>query len=189
MQNVVFVTGNPVKFRLGERVCLANGFELNQKELDITEIQSLDGNAVARHKAEQAYKILQKPIIITDDTWLIPGLNGFPGTYMQAINTWFSSEDWLRLTKPLKDRRSILRQILVYQDAKQQKLFSRDIEGRLLKEIHGASAEYPVLAVVAFDDSGKSSAEQLALRKPFPLLDETVWDDFAPWYKARMAKN
>jgi inosine/xanthosine triphosphate pyrophosphatase family protein len=180
MKQLTYVTANPIKFDLGDIVCKQNGITLVQKKLDIEEIQSLDGEYVARHKAAQAYELLQQPVIITDDSWDIPGLNGFPGTYMQAINTWFTPEDWLRLTLTLQDRRIILRQILVYQDAKQQKLITIDVEGKMLDHVSGTS-EYPSLTITSFDGTDTSSAVRKGEKGSYTGDRHTVWHDFVVW--------
>ena len=72
--------------------------------------------------AVEAYNALQSPLVVTDDSWIIPGLNGFPGPYMKQVNDWFTPDDWLHLTSGLADRRVILRQIIVYQDSTGQRL-------------------------------------------------------------------
>jgi non-canonical purine NTP pyrophosphatase (RdgB/HAM1 family) len=184
MKKLIYVTGNDVKFHLGSTVCGENNIQLKQTKLEIEEIQSQDGEHVARHKASEAFRLLNTLVVITDDTWVIPALNGFPGTYMQAINTWFSAEDWLRLTLPLDDRRIILRQILVYQDDSEQKLFTVDVEGTMLKEIRGESP-YPSLMITSFDNSNDSVARQKGNGEAYTGHRRTAWHDFADWYNAR----
>jgi non-canonical purine NTP pyrophosphatase (RdgB/HAM1 family) len=188
MKSLVFVTGNAHKFDNGSRICNQHGIELHQKELDITEIQDNDGELVARDKAQKVYNLLQEPLIITDDSWIVPGLGGFPGVYMHAVNEWFTSEDWLRLTKDLEDRRIIMRQFLVYQDKDGQRVFVGDVLGTLLKQIQGAS-NHPNLSIIAFDNSGFSVAEQRARGESLTGANATVWHEFAPWYTTYSGPN
>ena len=181
MQQLAYVTGNPVKFRQAITVCEPLGISLQQTKLDIVEIQAEDGEAVARDKVEKAFAILQKPLVISDDNWIIPALNGFPGPYAKSINEWFTPEDWLRLTSTLTDRRIILHQIVVYQDADQQKLFSVDIEGILLHEIRGSSP-YTHTTITSFDGSQHSNAEINQQGKSSTAHLHNPWRDFAAWY-------
>lgn len=177
-----YVTGSQIKFNLAADVLRDFGVDLEQIKLDITEIQSEDGEPVARDKAARAFEQLRKPLIVSDDFWLIPGLNNFPGPYMKSMNTWFTPEDWLRLTSTLTDRRIILRQVAVYQDARQQKLFSTDIEGTLLHAVRGDSP-YPHSTIVSFDGGKRSNAEmhQRGNGESGALHHHTTWHELGAW--------
>jgi len=180
MHNLHFVTGNEIKFRLADTVCRRFNVNLEQVALDIPEMQADDGEPVARDKALRAFELLQKPVVVTDDSWIIPGLNGFPGPYMKFMNNWFTPEDWLRLTGSLEDRRIILRQIAVYQDADQQKVFTVDIEGLLLDEIRGQS-KYSHNTIFSMDNGEHSDAELDMLGKTGSDHRKTVWHEVAAW--------
>lgn len=186
MRQIIFVTGNELKLRVARAICEPRGLTIAQTTLDITEIQSEDGKVIARDKAEKAFAILKKPLIVSDDIWEIPGLGGFPGPYMKFMNQWLSSEDFLRLTLPLTDRRIILRQVAAYQDEHQQKVFTADIEGRLLKEIRGRST-YPHLAIVSFSKDGQSVAEMSAAGKSAVGGHNTAWHELADWLTQKVA--
>lgn len=181
MRELAYVTGNPVKLLQAQTVCQPLGIELVQTKLDITEIQSDAGEAVARDKAQKAFEMLQKPLVANDDSWTIPGLHGFPGPYMKYMNGWFTSEDWLRLTSTLPDRNITLRQVLVYQDAKGQKVFYVDIAGTLLTEIRGAS-EQTHDNIVSFDRGQTSVGEHVERKRSVTANLHTVWHEFAEWY-------
>lgn len=189
MHEILYVTGNQIKIRVASEVCRQFKILLTHTSLDIHEIQAEAGEPVARDKADKAYSLLQKPLVVSDDTWIIPGLNGFPGPYMKSVNHWFSREDWLRLTSDLSNRRIILRQIVVYQDADGQKLFYTDIEGMLLKKLHEAS-DYPHLSITSFD-GGKTSISEAVNEGESAILGadrRTSWHDFAEWYNKTHAK-
>ena len=184
MSTLTFVTGNSLKFHLAEKVCREFDQELLQEAaLDIPEIQAETGEPVARDKAQKAFEILQKPVVVTDDTWVIPALNGFPGPYMKSINHWFTPRDWVNLTQSLEDREIILRQVLVYQDEREQVLFTVDIKGVMLKEARGES-NYPHNTIVSFDGGKHSFAELYAEGKTIDS-HHTAWHEFAAWAKER----
>lgn len=182
MHKITFVTGNEYKLAGARRVCEAFDITVDQAVLDIVEIQSEEGEPIARDKAQKAYDILQKPLVVTDDTWLVPALGGFPGPYMRSVNHWFGPQNWLDLTARLEDKTVILRQIAVYQDEHGQRLFTYDITGKFLDEARGPQ-ESSNDCIVSFNDEGLSSAELRAQGKS-PIGDkQTVWHEFAPWLK------
>ena len=183
---LLFVTGNEVKFRGASNIAEKYGIALEQAEADITEVQSDSAQEIAEHKARQAFDILNKPLFVGDDGWIIPGLGGFPGPYMKYINEWLTPEDLLRLTAPLTDRRIILRQVITYQDEAQQKSFAVDIEGVLLPEIRG-SHKYSHLTLTSFD--GKTSgAELVAMGKSYAgESSHTAWDELFEWLQNSMS--
>ena len=184
MAPLIFATGNNLKFITALHTCQKHGIELAQRKADIPEIQSEDPEVVALNKAAGAYELFKSPVVITDDSWAMSGLRGFPSVYMHSINAWFTPEDFLRLTLPLEDRRVTLTQYLVYADGKQQKVFSRHIPGTLLKEIRGTS-EFPNHTITSLEgDNGLSIAEVTAN----PNHDHStrrsaeIWHDFLAWY-------
>ncbi len=181
MKSLTFVTGNELKVRMAQAVLDDFKIKVEQKRLDITEIQADSGETVARDKAQKAFDILQQPLVVCDDSWLIPGLHGFPGPYMAAMQQWLTAEDWLRLTLPLADRRIILRQIAVYQDAEQQKCFAVDIEGLLLKEVRGDVTHNTHDPVISFDGGHHSAAEIHAAGRAAAAHHATTWHQLGAW--------
>jgi len=183
MKEVIFSTGNSEKFLTAKHVCDHYGILVTQKTGDIVEIQEENPEKVAIDKASKAFALIGQPVVITDDSWAFSGLRGFPGVYMHSINEWFTPEDFLRLTFPLTDRKITLTQYLVYDDGHAQKMFTRQIEGELLKEIRGSSihASHTILSLSG--DKGLSIAEvydraaDKSTRKP-----AQIWKDFAEWF-------
>lgn len=188
MRQLIFSTGNSQKFGKGQETCSQYDIELIQKELDIDEVQSEDTEYVARRKAETAYQLVKQPVIISDDAWKVFGLNGFPGTYAKSVNTWFTADDYLRLTKDLADRRITLVQTLVYQDRDRQQLFTRETVGTLLKDARG-SAGAPIQKITTLDPkTQKSISEMIGDHTHYSHPETTaVWHDFAKWFTEQHA--
>lgn len=180
MKHVTFVTGNQVKFRHAQQVAHELGYEIDQAVLDFDELQA-DGKTIALDKARKAFAELQKPIIITDDEWNIPGLNGFPGMYMKQMNEWLSIEDWLRLTQELTDRRIIRYRHAVYKDAACEQYFVDEHEGMLLPDARGQN-KYTHLAIMSFNGGSLSLAEELAdPNRTTADGDNSVWHQLGQW--------
>ena len=181
---VIFSTGNAEKFFTAKHMCDRHGIELVQQSADVNEIQEEDPKLVAVDKASKAIKQLGHPVVITDDSWAISGLNGFPGVYMHSINHWFTPEDFLRLTMPLKDRTVKLTQYLVYDDGTEQKIFVQQTNGTLLKEIRG-TLKHASHTIIALDgEKGLSIAEAYsqAVDKSTRKTAQ-IWNNFAQWLK------
>ncbi len=185
MSELIFATGNDQKFLTARLSCEKYNIDLAQESsLDIPEIQSDNGQEIARHKASEAFRLLGKPVIITDDTWNIPALRGFPGAYNKWMNHWLSTDDWLRLTRELTDRRIFLTQILVYQDELEQVLFEQPVEGVLLAEPQGVSARGSE-PLISFDGGEHSIADLLTTGKSAIAGRKNAWDAFGTWFKGR----
>lgn len=184
MRELTFVTGNDLKFKTASHHCAKHGITLVQQDIETVEIQAEIGEPIARHKANEAFQKLQKPVIVTDDTWVIPGLNGFPGPYMKSMNHWFTPQNWLDLTRNLEDREIILRQIAVYQDEMEQVVFTCDLPATLLKEVRGEH-KFSHLTILSFGNSGKSAAESLAEGVSAIGDMHTVWNELTAWLEAK----
>jgi inosine/xanthosine triphosphate pyrophosphatase family protein len=169
---------------MGSTVCKDYGIDLLQNMLDVDEIQSENTEYVAVRKAEAAYNLVGKPVIISDDAWEITALNGFPGTYAKSVNTWFTADDYIRLTKDLENREIAFTQTLVYHDAGSTKVFKSVSFGTLLPEVRGTTASSAtIMKVVSMRDDGVSIAEELESGKVFSGKSTLkVWHDFAEWY-------
>jgi len=119
MKYIVLVTGNSRK--IGEaRAALSNfDIEVRNKQFDINEIQSRDPIKIAKHKAEDAFLMAGEPIVITDSSWEIPALSGFPGGYMKDVADWFKPSDFLNLLNDHEDRSISFSETIVYKDNEQ----------------------------------------------------------------------
>lgn len=184
MNKLIFCSGNSEKFSNALLVCEQYGIELEQASLEIDEIQSEDGDKIIIDKLNKAYELMQEPVIVSDDTWEIPALNGFPGPYMKSINHWFTAQDLLNLTFNLDDRSVFLIQRLGYKDGNTSKIFTNKTKGTLLKEIKG---EYGVAShkLISMDgDNGLTIAE--IYDKGLDKAEREIggnWHELIVWYK------
>lgn len=148
---ILCATGNTVKFNIGKHALGRYDIELIQTKVAIDEIQHSDPLKIVAHKAKQAYQEIRKPVIVTDDCWSIPSLNGFPGGFMKYINDWFTPDDFLQLMDKKSDRTIYLEQYVAYCDGGEPKIFFSKIPGKMIttaKGEHGVS----IMKVASFDD-------------------------------------
>jgi inosine/xanthosine triphosphate pyrophosphatase family protein len=183
MKSLIFATGNAEKFLTAKHACDLSGLALEQRDVEVSEIQSEDPEKVALDKARKAFDIVRQPVVITDDSWAFSGLRGFPGVYMHSINEWFRSEDFLRLVLPLEDRGVTLTQYLVYIDGSGPKVFTRQTVGTLLKETRGTSKHPSHTVITLSGDDGLSIAEAFERTSDKSTRRSAlVWHDFVAWY-------
>ncbi|HWN42357.1 MAG TPA: non-canonical purine NTP pyrophosphatase, partial [Thermoanaerobaculia bacterium] len=72
----VLVTGNRGKIAEAR---LALGMEIEAVEVDLPEIQGLDLVEILQQKAEVAWAIVQRPLVVEEAGLDLLALNGFPG--------------------------------------------------------------------------------------------------------------
>lgn len=82
MKSLTFITGNSTKV---EQLAKYLHVPIEQKKLDIPEIQSLDVEEVATEKAKVAYAMLGTPVLVEDTALSFQALNGLPGPLVK----WF----------------------------------------------------------------------------------------------------
>lgn len=189
MSSIIFATGNAEKFEIAHAVCMPLGIELIRTALDIDEIQGEDSEIIIRDKADKAFTLTGSPIIVSDDSWNIPGLRGFPGPYMKSMDHWFTPDDFLNLTRSLQDRRIILVQMLAYRDKHRLQIVRNEYVGTLLTEARGSYGK-PLQKVVTMPgDSGLSIAEAYD-RGTLVRADRDVaagWRQLIAWHKQEVA--
>ncbi len=176
-----FVTENQEKFNNANIILKNFSLQLQAKKLDIIEIQSDSLEKIAEDKARQAYTSIRQPLVVKDDGWYIPSLNGFPGSYMKYMNQWLSPDDFLNLLRPYKDKEIIFKDALCYVDATQQKIFTNTIHGYILNEPKGEGVSMARLAT--FRKDGKTMAECINKNIHFADEENSVWNEFGKWYR------
>jgi len=188
MNTIYFATSNQEKIQIAQTICQEANITVKPIKLDIDEIQGEDPELIVRDKAQRAYEQLGMPVVVSDDTWDIPALKGFPGAYMKSINYWFTPDDFLRLMDGVENRTIIIHQYLAYTDGNVTEVFKNDIPGRIINEASGKSEKSPNMTVTVLDsDNGKTIAEV------FEQGEEAVvaryknrpdaWHGFIEWYK------
>jgi XTP/dITP diphosphohydrolase len=130
--DLVMVTGNKGKV---VEVSRGLGKPVTQVELDLDEVQSLELSYIVKRKAEDAYKIIQKPLLTDDAGLFIYEWQGFPGPFVKYIESCGGPELMLDMTKSLKDRHAYFVCAMAYHDGKTVHVAEGRLEGRLSIEI------------------------------------------------------
>lgn len=83
--DITFITGNKGKVAQVNRIL---NTPIKHKSLDLSEIQSLDLKEIVTHKAKEAFRILQSPVLVEDVGLVFTALNKLPGPLIK----WFLKE-------------------------------------------------------------------------------------------------
>lgn len=134
MKDLVFITGNQYK---ADYLAKWLGHPVKHHKLDLDELQTLDVHEIVAHKASQAYKLLQQPVLVEDTTLTFHVLGRLPGTLIK----WFLQElgpaGLCRLLDNLDDRRATATATFGLYDGKQLRLFEGMAKGEIAKRPRG----------------------------------------------------
>ncbi len=178
-------TTNAQKFSIGQAAFSNRGITLEQLVIDIDEIQGEDADTILHDKARKAFAAIGKPLLVTDDSWSVPALNGFPGPYMKSINQWFTPEDFMAIMRDKTDRTIYLEQHVAYIDADEIVTFNKRIKGVFVTEPRGHTGP-PIMRVVELEGDGATIAElqDKGIVQGHSLQDD-AWTNAADWYASR----
>ena len=109
----VLVTCN--RGKLAEALRLA-GPGLAAVAIDLPEIQSLDLLAVLRHKGEEAWHRLRRPLVVEEAGLDLAALGGFPGPLVKWMLEAAGAATIARTALALGDARAVARAALYYRD-------------------------------------------------------------------------
>lgn len=189
MRTIAFVTGNVRKIEEASAILQPYNIAVEQLPLDVVEIQHHDPIEITKAKAQAAYKIAGRPIVVNDSTWQIPTLGGFPGGYMKDVANWLSADDFLALMRSKQDTRILLREVVAYCDGDNLQLFTADFTGHFITEPRGKAGVSFNSVVVMDYAGGKTIAESFDARdtqnmQPQPKQN-VHWQKFAEWFAAQ----
>lgn len=178
---ILYITSNQNKIITANRLLEPFGISIEGMKVDgIIEPQMEDIEEISKSKAQQAFNKIQKPLIVSDGSWIIPALNGFPGPYMAFINKWFTSQDFLNLMEKKENREIILRECVTYIDDKQLKTFIHDTKGLILEEESGQATA--IDQIITFRGDKKSVAE--CENENLPRIPQNeLWNEVGKWLK------
>lgn len=131
---MLFVTGNPHKVKEAEEIL---GIKVRQKSIRLPEIRAETVEEVAKRKAEDAYKILRKPLIVEDSGLFIEALNGFPGVCSAYVFKKIGIKGILKLMEGFKNRRAEFRCAVGYVTSKGAKVFVGVAKGAIAQRAKG----------------------------------------------------
>lgn len=137
---ITLVSSNTGKRKSLENALDGMNYEVQTVNLDIVEPQFDEIEKIALFKAQQAFDILKRPLVVNDGGLIIPELNGFPGPYTKYVTTTLTCENILSLLEGCRNRDCYLTQCLVYVDQKGNfHEFQDKVLGTIAKEVSAVS--------------------------------------------------
>lgn len=184
--SIIFATGNARKIAEASDTLSAFGLTVESVKLEMDEIQHHDPAEITKAKARAAYSLVKRPVVVSDTSWSIPALNGFPGGYMKDVSVWWQADDWLGIMARHDDKRIICLEHVAYYDGEIIQHFEEKYEGRFITEARGRVHEAEAFERVVILYGDKTMAEQLAAGGHASAGEvHGHWQQFAKWYTSR----
>ena len=132
LSELYFASSNIHKFEEAQRILSNLGVKITLFKTTLEEIQSNSISKIAERKALDAYKKLQKPVIIEDDGIFIDSLNGFPGPYSSYVYDTIGNKGIIRLLENIETRDAKFVAIIAYCNGVDDiQLFESSIPGKI----------------------------------------------------------
>lgn len=163
MKTIIFVTGNSYKFAIAQKTLAGTDITLEQINLDTPEIQSTDVSEIAAFSAKWAAEKLGKPAAVTDAGYFIEALNGFPGPFVKYVNSWLTSDDYLKLMAGKRNRKIIAKVCLAYCEPGKDSV-------KFVSEVSGTIAD----AAVKSSDSTVSTMDEIFIPEGYDRVDSLL---------------
>lgn len=129
---MIFVTGNEGKIKEFETIL---GYKINNVDLDLKEIQSVDVKEVAQEKARQAYEILKEPVIVDDTGLYLEELNGLPGALVKFFVKNLTLQQICNLISENRKAKAIT--CIAFFNGKEMRVAEAEVKGTITKEPRG----------------------------------------------------
>jgi|SRR3989344_3268414 len=134
--DIYLITGNKNKLREAEQIL---GVRLKNVDLDLDEIQELDPDKIAEHKAKQAWEQVKKPLFVWDQSLYIHCLNDFPGPLIKWFWATVTPEKICLIANFFEDYKIYTKTTLAYYNGKEIKHFHGVVQGTIPVQPRGTN--------------------------------------------------
>lgn len=172
----LFVTGNANKVREFEEILK---IKLNNKSIDLVEIQSTNVSDVTKHKVKEAFDKIGKPVIVEDTGLFIYDINDFPGALIKFYLRDLGCDGICRFHAGSYARAET---VIGYYNGNQMRLFKGVVKGTLAIEPKGTNGfgwdkifipngQSKTYAEMTADEKNKYSMRRIALEEFRRFID------------------
>lgn len=183
MKEILFATGNSRKIEEANNTLSPFGVAVKPIKIEINEIQHKDSTEITKAKARAAHEVVGEPVIVSDTSWEIPALRGFPGGYMKDVSEWFDAKDWLSLMASHDDKTIVCHEHIAYFDGEQLQHFVSSYRGVFISEPRGRVDAGESIEQVVIIYGNLTLAEYLTQGKIASAAEELEhWQQFGEWY-------
>jgi non-canonical purine NTP pyrophosphatase (RdgB/HAM1 family) len=133
MKKIFFVTSNENKLREVQEIL---GRKLDNIDLDIDEIQTLEVREVVKEKAWKAYQQVKKPILVEDTGVYIDSWKGFPGALIKWLLKTLGNGGICNALVS-RERDAFVETCFCLYDGKKFRIFVGRVDGRITETPRG----------------------------------------------------
>jgi len=135
-RTLTFVTGNAAKAEQLERHL---EYPVTHKKLDLIEIQSLDLKVVVEHKAKEAFKHIQGPVLVEDTALTFCAFGRLPGPLIKWFLAEFGNGGLCKLLDGYDNRAASAEVCFGFFDGEELKFFEGRMNGSIANSPKGES--------------------------------------------------
>lgn len=99
---ITFITGNKGKFEEASQIIP----ELEQQDIDLTEIQEIDSSKIIASKLQEANKHLQGNLVVEDNSLTLNCLNGLPGPLIKWFLKTVGNDGLVKIAQDFGDNKA-----------------------------------------------------------------------------------
>ncbi len=125
-----FVTGDKGKF--DEAKIELNPIEVEQKKIDLVEIQSLDPKEIIEHKLKEAQNFVKGEFFVEDVSVYLDAMNSFPGPLIKWLLGAVLREGIYDICKAKNNFGARAIAIIGYFNGKENRFFQGEIKGKVV---------------------------------------------------------
>lgn len=159
MDTILFVTTNNGKIKEANEYL--DDYKVKPKQYDYTEIQSNSVCDIAQLGAKEAFDKFTRPLFVEDSGLFVEALGGFPGPYSAYVETTIGVEKVAKLACGAQNQKAFFKTALVYCSADCTKIFTGEIEGKIVQPRGNNGFAYDPI----FEVNGKTLAERTPKQK------------------------
>lgn len=129
-ERIYFITSREEKFREAKLVIP----ELEQLNVNLQEVQSLDSEEVIQNKLKEAFKYSSGPFIVEDVSVCLDCLNGLPGPLIKWFLKALGNDGLYGLVRKLGNERATVKCMIGYARTPESiRYFSGQVQGRIVE--------------------------------------------------------
>ena len=115
-KTLTVVTGNSKKLQEIQSAFDSIDLQITNEKIDLVEVQSLNIEEICNYKVKEAYKILQRPVMVEDTSAVIDELNGLPGPFIKFFQEQLGNEALIILANSCTSRAATVTNNVAYYD-------------------------------------------------------------------------
>ncbi len=127
-EEIVFITGNSAK---ADQLGIHLEYPVVHQKIELAEIQSLDLHEIVEHKAREAYRYIQKPVLVEDTSLIFHALGRLPGPFIKWFLVELDNNGLCKLLDGYKDRSALAEVCFGFHDGKELHFFDGEWKGSI----------------------------------------------------------